>query len=109
MDEIQQAARRLIRTNLQRFVCEKMNVRHPDDVWTNLLWLAEGFERDAREDWQALVERHGKPPLTQIVPQALSKAVENATLPYENTVSPEVLKGLVQLYLDGFNGGEVFR
>lgn len=109
MDEIRQAARRLIRTNLQKFVCEQMNNRQPDNVWRNLLWLAKGFEKDAKEEWQAAIQRKGKPPLTQIVPEALSKAVENATLPYENTVPSDVLEQLVQQYVDNFDGGEVFR
>lgn len=103
MKEMQQAARQAIRTNLQRFVCERMNERYPDSFWSNALWLAEGFERDAREQWRELVCKREDVPLKQIVPDALSGAVENATLPYEAAADVDELADLVRQYVEKFD------
>lgn len=105
MDGSQALAKRYIKGLIRVHLCEaRLAEAHPgESVWSHAAWIAGSFAQDAQEAWFEHVRGKDFDRLKPCILRALQEAADDATLPYEETLSKEWMAEHIREFLDKFD------
>jgi hypothetical protein len=103
-DRTRELARRYLKGLIRVHIC-KTKLRETDeaDVWGHMTWLASSFEQEAREAWYDYVQGKSLEALKPSIIQALTEAVDEASIPYIDILDKDWLDAQVTAFLVDFN------